>query len=180
MRIVICNASLRRVCRRRPATQLGMTFLEFLIASLMLATFTGVVVMVMEFTLRFLGDAERATGNGILIDHVEAQLSMDQLVKVLSQPGISKDEIVGNMIAKCTKDPAVEWGKVNILPIPEVYPPVGYQFCLGTTSVIEDDWSILLDGGKAGIYILKALPEGPVDPSRLPVRRLFCRPRPFC
>ena len=162
------------------STQLGMTFLELLIATLMLATFTGVVVMVTEFTLRFLGDAEKATGNGVLIDHAEAQLSMDQLVKVLSQPGVSKDKIVGNMVANCTKDPAVEWVSVDALPIPKIYPPLGYQFCLGTTSVIEDDWNILLDDGKPGIYILQALPEGSVDPSRLPVRHLFCRPRPFC
>ena len=176
---MVCNGSLRKACRVQ-STQLGMTFLEFLIASLMLATFSGVVAMVMEFTLRFLGDAEKAAGNGILIDHAEAQLSMDRLTKVLSQPGISKDEIVGNMVAKCTKNPAVEWGNVDVLPIPEIYPPLGYQFCLGTTSVIEDDWSVLLDDGKPGIYILQALPEGSVDPSRLPVRRLFCRPRPFC
>ena len=146
----------------------------------MLATFSGVVAMVMEFTLRFLGNAEKAAGNGVLIDHAEAQWSMDRLTKVLSQPGISKDEIVGNMVAKCTKNPAVEWGNVDVLPIPKIYPPLGYQFCLGTTSVIEDDWSVLLDDGKPGIYILQALPEGSVDPSRLPVRRLFCRPRPFC
>ena len=102
------------------STQLGMTFLEFLIASLILATFSGVVAMVMEFTLRFLGNAEKAAGNGILIDHAEAQLSMDRLSKVLSQPGISKDEIVGNMVAKCTKNPAVEWGNLDVLPIPEI------------------------------------------------------------
>ena len=104
---MIFNGSLRKVCRRQ-STQFGMTFLEVLIASLMLATFTGVVVMVMEFTLRFLGDAEKAAGNGVLIDHVEAQLSMDQLVKVLSQPGISKEEILDKRVTKCTKNPAVK------------------------------------------------------------------------
>jgi hypothetical protein len=160
-----------------------MTFWEFLLASLMLATFTGVVVMVMEFSLRFLGDSEQATGNGVMIDHAEAQLSIDELVEVLSQPGIMKDEIVNNMTANCTDNPADEWrgrdGKV--FPIPEIYPPVGYQFCLSTTSIREDNWEdILLIDGKPGIYMLQALPEGLVNPSKLPVRRLFCRPRPFC
>lgn len=174
-------------------SQCGMTLLELLIAFMMLVTFTGVVVMVMEFTLRFLGDAEKAAGNGVLIDHMEAQLSMDELIRVLSQPGIGKDEIIENMTTancidnptlecNCTDNPTVEWrgegGKS--LPIPEIYPPVGYQFCLSTTSEIEDDWDVLLGSGSPGIYILQALPDGPPDPSRLPVRRLFCRPRPFC
>ena len=159
-----------------------MTLLELLIALMMLVTFTSVVIMVMEFTLRFFGNAEKASGNGVLIDHAEAQLSMDELVEVLSQSGIRKDDIVENMSTNCTNNPAVEWrGKDGeVLPIPEIYPPVGYQFCLSTTSAIEDDWDALLANGKPGIYMLQALPDGPPDPSRLPVRRLFCRPRPFC
>lgn len=162
-------------------SQSGMTLLELLIALMMLVTFTGVVVMVMEFTLRFLRDTKNAVGNGALIDHIEAQLSMDQLVEVLSQPGISKEDIE-EISTDCTDNPAVEWkGKFsNARLFPEIYPPLGYQFCLRATSVVEDEWEILLANGKPGIYILQALPDGPLGPSRLPVRRLFCRPRPFC
>ena len=40
-----------------------MTLFETLIAVLMLVVFTGVVAMVMEFTFRFLGEAESGMRN---------------------------------------------------------------------------------------------------------------------
>ena len=171
-----------------------MTLLELLIAVLMLMTFTGVVVMVMEFSLRFLGDIDLteeeindpgANANGVLIDHAEARYSMDKLVKVLSQPAISNTDLVtiSSGVTRCSIDPALDWG----LPMSRIEPPFGYQFCLSTTTKIESNWSGLLAGGSTGIYMLQALPESPIDPlkpavtpSRLPARRLFCRPRPFC
>ena len=51
----------------------GMTSLETLLASAMLSVFTGVVAIVMQFTLRFFGEAESGelnefeTSNGVLI-----------------------------------------------------------------------------------------------------------------
>ena len=181
MQIVPCNSLLRMAGTSHKSNDAGMTLLELLIAVMMLVTFTGVVIMVMEFTLRFLGDSEKATGNGVLIDHIEAQLRMDELVEVLSQPGIRKDEIK-NMVSKCTDNPADEWRGMDdqLLPIPKIHPPPGYKFCLRATSQIEDNLNDLLSSGQPGIYMLQALPVGPVDPSMLPVRRLFCRPRPFC
>ena len=172
----------------------GMTLLELLIAVLMLMTFTGVVVMVMEFSLRFLGDTDLteeemndpdANANGVLIDHVEALYSMDQLAEVLSQPAISNTDLVkiSSGVNRCSINPVQDWG----LPMSKINPPFGYQFCLSTTSKMESNLSDLLKGGSTGIYMLLALPESPIDssklgvnPSRLPVRRLFCRPRPFC
>ena len=181
MQIVPCNSLLRMAGTSHKSNDAGMTLLELLIAVMMLVTFTGVVIMVMEFTLGFLRDVGKASGNGVLIDHIEAQLRMDELVEVLSQPGIRKDEIK-NMVAKCTDKPADEWRGMDnqLLPIPNIYPPPGYKFCLRETSQIEDNLNDLLSSGQPGIYMLQALPVGSVDPSRLPVRRLFCRPRPFC
>ena len=176
-----------RCSRSVKASQGGMTLLELLIAVLMLMTFTGVVVMVMEFSLRFLGDIDLteeemndpdANANGVLIDHAEARYSMDKLVKVLSQPAISNTDLeaISSGVSRCSINPVQDWG----LPMSNIDPPFGYQFCLSPTSAIEDDWDTLLVNGKPGIYMLQALPDGPPDPSRLPVRRLFCRPRPFC
>lgn len=78
-----------------------MTLLETLIAIAMLVTFTGVVAMVLEFSLRFLGeaesgerDAESEVSNGVLIDHHEIELAMDKLVEVLAQPGLTKERLV--------------------------------------------------------------------------------------
>ena len=79
-----------------------MTLLEMLLAVLMLVVFTGVVAMVMEFTFRFLGEAESGenndleVSNGVLIDHQEIHLAMDQLVEILGQPGITKARLVGD------------------------------------------------------------------------------------
>lgn len=180
--------------RRREA---GMTVLEMLIALLMLVVFTGVVAMVMEFTLRFLGAAEAGernefgVTNGVLIDHQEIQLSMDLLVEMLSQPGISKQRLDGQVlgqqriafdpakddprVACVAADPVGQWG----LPMQKVSLPAGYRLCLWTTTALEPSFTALLAGAKPGIYLLQALPEE-LSAATLPTRRLFCRPRSFC
>ena len=177
-----------------------MTLLEMLVALLMLVVFTGVVAVVMEFTLRFLGAAESgpqnqfAVSNGVLIDHQEIQIVMDQLVEVLAQPGLSKERLAGQeksypQIAfdlgqdhpqnVCsTTDPVAHW----VLPMPTFTLPPGYRLCVWMTTERESDMSELLTnaaGAKPGIYLLQALPET-VGATTLPTRRLFCRPRPFC
>lgn len=191
---------LRMASRSAKTSQVGMTFLEFLIASLMLATFTGVVVMVMELSLSFLGDTDLtdqemknpdANANGVLIDHAEAQLSIDKLIEVLSQPGISKDVLksVSKGDKRCSESPVSEWN----LPMPAVYRPSRYEFCLGIprlegVEIEESELDVFIKYAddplnpppQFGIYIVQALPKDKVDASRLPVRRLFCRPRPFC
>ena len=175
----------------------GMTVLEMLIALLMLVVFTGVVAMVMEFTLRFLGATEAGerndfeVSNGVLIDHQEIQLGMDLLVEMLSQPGISKQHLNGQVkdkqriafdpakddprVACVAADPVGQWG----LPMQKVSLPPGYRLCLWTTSATEPSFTALLAGAKPGIYLLQALPEE-LNAATLPTRRLFCRPRSFC
>jgi hypothetical protein len=177
--------------------EVGMTVLEMLIASLMLVVFTGVVAMVMEFTLRFLGVAEAGernefeVSNGVLIDHQEIHFSMDLLVEMLSQPGISKERLDGQMLGKqriafdpakdeptvacVASDPVQKWG----LPMQKISLPPGYRLCLWTTSAAEPSLTALLAGAKPGIYLLQALPEE-LSAATLPTRRLFCRPRSFC
>ena len=147
-----------------------MTLLELLMAVMMLLTFTSVVVMVMEFTFRFLNEAELVKGNGVLIDHAEAQYDMDQLVEMLSQPGIGAGDLRGIFTGnRCSRNPVKDWSLPSSMAAIE--PPLGYRFCLS---------NILHSSGNTDIYMLQALPEGAPDLSRLPVRRLFCRPRPFC
>ena len=179
--------------------QQGMSLLETLVAILMLVVFTGVVAVVMEFTLRFLSAAESGeknefdVSNGVLIDHQEIQIVMDQLVEVLAQPGISKERLAGDLegadqiafdpaidpeLACVAGSPVQQWG----LPMPTVVLPAGYRLCLWTTTALESDMSSLLadaDGAQPGIYLLQALPER-LTATTLPTRRLFCRPRPFC
>lgn len=128
-------------------------------------------------------DGERCEPNkGILIDHQEIQMAMDSLVEVLSQPGINV--LRGPLpIARplplngsepkdddCSENPAIDWR----LPMPEVFLPPGYRMCLWITTEIEDPTN-----SRPGIYLLQALPEQKSF-AGLPVRRLFCRPRPYC
>ena len=168
----------------------GMTLLEALLAMMMLVVFSGIVALVMQFTLRFFAVAESGeqnefeVSNGVLIDHQQIQMVMDDLVEVLSQPGISMDGIafdpqsVNPAVACPPARPVTQWG----LPMPEVSLPPGYRLCLWTTTAGESSMSDLIadvDGAKPGIYLLQALPEQ-LSSSSLPTRRLFCRPRPFC
>ena len=197
--------------RRPVAGQWGMTLLEALVAMIMLVVFTGVVALVLQFTLRFFAIAESGeenedgVSNGVLIDHQQIQMAMDDLVEVLSQPGITLERLKGeercddltiSSCVACTDDfdqschpqiafdlrtdpqmacPAARPLSQWGLPMPEVSLPPGYRLCLWETTVLESS----LAKAKPGLYLLQALPEQ-LSSTSLPTRRLFCRPRPFC
>ena len=185
----------RRICDRQArrsekTEEWGMSLLECLVAMTMLVVFTSVVALVMQFTLRFFSQAEAGelnefeVSNGVLIDRQQIQMVMDDLVEVLSQPGISVEEIAFapesvNPAAACPPArPVTQWG----LPMREVSLPPGYRLCLWKTTALESSLADLVDdvdGAKPGIYLLQALPEQ-LSSNSLPTRRLFCRPRPFC
>ncbi len=176
--------------RPEKVEQWGMTLLESLVAMTMLVVFTGVVSLVMQFTLRFFSAAESGeqnqydVSNGVLIDHQQLQMAMDELVEVLSQPGISLGAIAFDSksakpnVACPAARPVTQWS----LPMREVSLPPGYRICLWKTTAVESSMSTLIadvDGAQPGIYLLQALPER-LSSTSLPTRRLFCRPRPFC
>ena len=180
----------RQATRSEKVEGLGMSLLEFIVTMTMLVVFTSVVALVMQFTLRFFTEAEKGdlnefeVSNGVLIDHQQIQMVMDDLVEVLSQPGISVEDItfapesVNPAVACPPARPVTQWG----LPMREVSLPPGYRLCLWTTTAMESSMSALIDdvdGAKPGIYLLQALPEQ-LSSNSLPTRRLFCRPRPFC
>ena len=97
-----------QLSKRASLGQVGMTLLESLVAIVMLVVFTGVVTLVMQFTLRFFSAAESGdrnefeVSNGVLIDHQQIQMAMDDLVEVLSQPGISLERLKG--LERCSAD----------------------------------------------------------------------------
>ena len=166
----------------------GMSLLELLLSISMLMVFTGVVAMVMQLTLLIFSESESGNSNsfsnGVLIDHQQIQMVMDDLVEVLSQPGISMEGIafapqsVSPAVACPPAQPVTQWD----LPMPEVSLPPGYRLCVWKTTSGESSMADLIadvDGAKPGIYMLQALPEQ-LSSSSLPTRRLFCRPRPFC
>ena len=180
----------RQAMRSEKLEGLGMSLLEFIVTMTMLVVFTSVVALVMQFTLRFFTEAEAGelnefeVSNGVLIDHQQIQMVMDDLVEVLSQPGISVEDIafapesVSPAVACPPARPVTQWG----LPMSEVSLPPGYRLCLWRTTALESSMAALIDdvdGAKPGIYLLQALPEQ-LSSNSLPTRRLFCRPRPFC
>ena len=178
----------------------GMSLLETVVAMLMLVMFTGVVVAVLEITARFSGEVQGDVNksNGVLIDHQEIQIALDLLVDVLSQPGLSKVRLEGNVPGKVriaytsTSDPDQTCAPAGSNPLafwgltgPVLDFPSSYRICLWQTGLAESSMESLAssdwpkNNAKPGIYILQALPER-VDAATLPTRRVFCRPRPYC
>ena len=193
--------------RRKSQASAGMTMLEMLVSVLILVMFFGIFVAVLEVSFRFAAEVEPAfepgsksesgQSKGVLIDHQEIQQEFDELVMVLSQPGIAKLRFDGYVTgarqiafspttdpdkacAPADSNPLQYWG----LPGPSLKFPDGYRICVWKTGLVESSpYALARDQGQGnaypGIYILQALPER-ADAARLPTRRVFCRPRPYC
>ena len=163
----------------------GMTLPELVLAILMLTAFTAVTVLVTEFTSRFFqplneeAKEEYITNNkepsDMLNDHSLINNTFDSIIEILSQPGIEKNFILN---LKCTSLPSLEWG---IPSIDTKAIPRSYKICIKPTTLSESDYLQLANAeGKPGIYILYSKPENGVTINATPVRRIFCRPKPFC
>ena len=186
--------------------QSGMTLIEMTMAMMILLMFTSSVVMVMQFTTTFMAESDQdlvensdcdadvdpeTCSKGLLVDHANLQIAMDELVAVLDQPAINVSPyaaVVGSSNSNCTRFPFKDWqlpGRELHSPLatPPRFLPPDYKFCLWRTlSRPESQLSDLISGlnnAKSGIYILQAVPAN-LSPSSLPTRRLFCRPKPFC
>jgi len=160
----------------------GMTIPELVLAIFMLTAFTGITVMVTQYTSRFFQplDEESISSNkelkDQLNDHFQINKAFDSIIKILSQPGIDKNTIIN---LRCTASPSLEWD--NIPSIDTITIPKSYKICVKSTSLVESDYSKMLNSeGKPGIYILYTKPENGVSVNAIPVRRIFCRPKPFC
>ena len=163
----------------------GMTLPELVLAILMLTAFTAVTVLVTEFTSRFFqplneeAKEEFISSNkelsDILNDHSEINSAFDSIIEILSEPGIDRNFILN---LECTSLPSLEWG---IPSIDTKAIPKSYKICIKPTSLAESNYTQLANAeGKPGIYILFSKPENSVSVNATPVRRIFCRPKPFC
>ena len=162
----------------------GMTLPELVLAVLLLAAFTGITVMVTTYTSRFFQplneeakeeyiSAEKEFSDK-LNDHAQINKTIDSIIDILSEPGIDKSFITN---LECSSLPSMEW---NIPSIDTKAIPKSYKICIKSTSLSESNYSELSNGGKPGIYILYSKPENGVSINSTPVRRIFCRPKPFC
>ena len=181
----------------------GMSVLELLLAITMMMVFSGVVVAVMEVTLRFMGEAEcpmdvvsgerrcndettEDVANGVLIDRQRIEMLFDQMETVLVQPGIHRSRIKSISGDKaCTPTPSISPWVAKVPELPSLMLPRGYHVCLwpiGGPAFEEAPMVELLGSNSSampGLYVLQALPTE-LNASTLPVRRLICRPIPFC
>ena len=163
----------------------GMTLPELVLAILMLTAFTAVTVMVTKFTSRFFqplneeAKEEYISSNKELSDmlnhHSQINNAFDSIIEILSEPGIDRNFILN---LECTSLPSLEWG---IPSIDTKAIPKSYKICIKPTSLAESNYTQLANAeGKPGIYILFSKPENGVSVNATPVRRIFCRPKPFC
>ena len=154
----------------------GMTLPELVLAILMLTAFTGVTVMVTEFTSRFFQPLNEGAKNEYMLNHhIQINEAFDSIIEILSEPGIDKNLILN---LKCTSLPSLEWG---IPSIDTKAIPKSYKICIKPTTLSESNYSQLANAeGKPGIYILYSKPENGVSVNATPLRRIFCRPKPFC
>ena len=177
----------------------GMSLVEAIISitllSLFFTIYTGFVEIASKFNQKESTNLDNS--NGLFIDHHYLSLTLDEYQKVLSQPGLLKSEInniiqkkVGDLPAGCSLSPHSDWSiPVNQKPIPESnWEPskAGYVICLKPTSIIESSLSDLVSKSKGnntnaqpGLYFLVALPDE-LTINGLPMRKLFCRPSPYC
>ena len=163
----------------------GMTLPELILAVLMLTAFTGITVMVTAYTSRFFqplneeAKEEYISSNkelsDMLNDHSQINNAFDSIIEFLSEPGIDKTFILN---LKCSSLPSLEW---SIPSIDTEAIPKSYKICIKPTSLSESNYTELANAeGKPGIYILFSKPENGVSVNATPVRRIFCRPKPFC
>ena len=179
--------------------QRGMSLVEIVISitllSIFITAYSGFVQMSSRFTNKENKDLNNS--NGLLIDHHYLFITLEKYSNFLSQPGITLTDInnikqkqTGDLPPGCSFSPQVEWElPIEQKPITGVnWQPsnAGYAICLKSSSIIESSLSDLVSKSKGnnvnaqpGLYFLLALPNE-VSVDALPVRKLFCRPHPFC
>ena len=129
--------------------------------------------------------------NGVLIDRQRIEVLFDQLEQVLVRPSIHQTRIqaISGTLGKppaqpaCTPTASTSFWVDSVPELPVLIFPRGYHVCLWRTDLAEASMEKLSDqtntSDTPGLYVLQALPTQ-LNASTLPVRRLFCRPRPFC
>ena len=177
----------------------GMTLVEMIISITLLSLFFTAYSGFVEISSRF-NNKEKAdlnNSNGLLIDHHYLFITLEKYSNFLSQAGITKNDIntikekqTGTLPKGCSLSPNIDW------ELPLEQKPItgsnwqpsnaGYAICLKSSSIIESSLSDLVSksqgissNSQPGLYFLLALPNE-VTIDKLPVRKLFCRPHPFC
>ena len=175
----------RSYIRKTLSNKSGMTLPEVIVSAVLLASFTSLYIVVVEFTNRFYleGSIKDKEGVSFVENRHQLNMAMDDLVDIISQPAYTIEDI-SKMNCQYPPDPPSRiWGLIGKqeLPIPD-----NYRLCVFPTNLAESSFSELINRdnnkqkkAKAGIYIIFAIPDK-ITPKSLPVRRIFCRPKVFC
>ena len=179
--------------------QRGMSLVEIVISitllSLFFTSYSGFVKISSRFHTKEVNDLNNS--NGLEIDHHYLFLTLEKYSDFLSQPAITltdinniKQKSIGNLPAGCSLSPQLDWElPIDQKPLSGInWQPsnADYAICLQSSSIIESSLSDLVSKSKGnslnaqpGLYFLLALPDE-LSVDKLPVRKLFCRPQPFC
>ncbi len=163
----------------------GMTLPELILSVLMLSAFTAVFAVVTQFTAKFFqplnlassdsSDSSNIDLSDILNDQIQLNNAFDSIVDFLSEPGIDRNYILN---LNCTSLPSIEW---DIPGINNKAIPKNYKICIKPSQLSESSYLDLNNSlGKPGIYIIYAKPNNGISYNSTPIRRVFCRPKPFC
>ncbi len=177
----------------------GMSLIEVVISITLLSIFftiyTGFVSVSSRFNSKEISDLNNS--NGLTIDNHYLSLSLDRYASFLSQPGVTLADIntikqaqIGNLPMGCTLSPNIDWQiPISQKPIIGVeWQPsnANYAICLKSSSLVESQLTDLVSlskgnsiEAKPGIYFLLALPKE-ISINSLPMRKIFCRPLPYC
>jgi len=194
---LIKKSSMKKLIFSRNDT--GMTLVEVSVSILLLSIFFTFYSSFVQIASKYTSGSNSSStnSNGLIIDHHKLYMTLNSYTDVLSQPGISLSEInniiqtkYSDLSAGCSYSPSLEWNlPVKSNPIlNDTWKPsnAGYAICLKSTSLIESPLSDLISKSEGnnlsaypGIYLLIALPKE-LSVNSLPVRKLFCRPAPYC
>jgi len=163
----------------------GMSLPELILSVFMLSAFTAVFVVVTQFTAKFFqplnplssdtSSSSEIDLSDILNDQIQINDAFDLIVNFLSEPGIDRNYILN---LKCTSLPKLEW---DIPSIGNNAIPNTYKICIKPTQLSESSYLDLNNSiGTPGIYIIYAKPNNGISYNATPIRRVFCRPKPFC
>jgi len=167
----------------------GMTLVEVILAVFMLVMFTGVFASVLEVVGSYLGvinGNSLRSSLGWQADRSIMEIFFDDAENYFS--GVSKTQIDEYIQGGCVVNPYLEWN----IPSSESVALIGeYFFCLRAAPSMPEQLSVAAGDGESalpGFYVVQALPAKLVSSSSgsspvqgaLPMRRLFCRPKPFC
>ena len=166
----------------------GMTLPELILAIFMLGAFTAVFVVVTQFTSKFFQKNLRVDKgnntyqeNDILNMQYNLYKNFDFLKEFLSQPGYD-NLFFSDLNSKplCSDDPERDW---NIPPNYEINVPSESRICIRELLPEGPKTDFVKESFKPGIYILYSAPKTDNEEltfNTIPIRTIFCRPRPFC